>query len=88
MKYTRIYADSDGETHFEDVEVELAEGKVVPGGAPAQMSTPQPTTELFFSNYHSVFFNDFHQFSIFGIGKTRSAAASSHKNLRTLYLLC
>ena len=60
MKYTRIYADFDGETRFEDVEVELAEGRVVPGGAPAQMSTPQPTTELFFSNYHSVFFNDFH----------------------------
>ena len=55
MNYTRLYADSDGETHFEDVEVELAEGKVVPGGAPAQMSTPQPTTGLFFSNYHSVF---------------------------------
>ena len=23
MKYTRIYADSDGESHFEDVEIEM-----------------------------------------------------------------
>jgi len=60
MKYTRLYADSDGETHFQAVEVELAEGKVVSGGAPAQLSTPQPTTDSFFSNYYSVFFNDFH----------------------------
>ncbi len=60
MNYTRLYADSDGETHFEDVEVELAEGKVVSGGAPAQLSNPQPTTDSFFSNYYSEFFNDFH----------------------------
>ena len=59
MKYTRLYADLDGETHFEDVEVELAEGKVVSGGAPARLSTPQPTSDSFFVNYYSAFFNDY-----------------------------
>ena len=29
MKYTRLYADSDGETHFEDVEVEFEEGIIL-----------------------------------------------------------
>ncbi len=27
MKYTLLYADSGGETHFEDVDVEFEEGK-------------------------------------------------------------
>ncbi len=60
MKYTRIFADSDGETHLEEVEVESAEGKVVSGGAPARLSTPRPTTDSIFVDYYSPFFNDYH----------------------------
>ena len=32
MKYTRLYADSDGETHFENVDVAFNDGQVRSGG--------------------------------------------------------
>ena len=28
MKYTRLYANPDGETHFEDVDVEFNDGQI------------------------------------------------------------
>ena len=30
MRYARMYADADGETHFEDAEVAMAPGPVPP----------------------------------------------------------
>jgi hypothetical protein len=60
MKYTRLYADSDGETHFEDVEVELAQGTVTSGSNPGGMSNPRPTSGSFFASYDSPAFADYH----------------------------
>lgn len=60
MKYTRLYADSNGETHFEDVEVELHEGKVVPVGRPLGLSVPQPTSDSFFLETYEVYSSDYH----------------------------
>ena len=55
----RLYADSDGETHFEDVEVEFAEGTVTSGSNPGGLSASQPTSDSFFAAYYSVFFVDY-----------------------------
>ena len=38
MQYVRIYTGSDGETHFEDLEVELAEVDFAPPAPPVQLS--------------------------------------------------
>ena len=38
MQYVRIYTGSDGETHFEDLEVELAEVNFAPPAPPVQLS--------------------------------------------------
>jgi len=56
----RLYADSVGETHFEDVEVEFAEGTVTSGSNPGGLSAPQPTSDSFFATYYSAFFVDSH----------------------------
>ena len=60
MKYTRLYADSDGETHFEDVEVEFHDGKVVPEAQRTGLSIPQPLSNSFFVEVYDVYFADFH----------------------------
>ena len=38
MQYVRIYTGSDGETHFEDLELELAEVNFAPPAPPVQLS--------------------------------------------------
>ena len=51
----RLYADSDGETHFEDVEIEFADGTVTSGSNPGGLSAPQPSSDSFFATYYSAF---------------------------------
>ena len=48
MKYTRLYADSDGETHFENVDVAFNDGHVRSGGPKLGLSAPQQTSDCFF----------------------------------------
>ena len=43
MRYFRIYAGPDGESHFEDIEVPLE-----PGGRQSEFSAPFPATGLSF----------------------------------------
>jgi len=38
MQYVRIYTDSDGETHFEDLEIELKEVNFAPPAPPVHLS--------------------------------------------------
>ena len=51
MKYTRLYADPDGETHFEDVDVEFSGGTV---------STRQEVSDCFFAEPNFEAFTDYH----------------------------
>ena len=48
MKYTRLYANPDGETHFEDVDVEFNDGQIRSGGPTMGLSAPQPSSDCFF----------------------------------------
>ena len=60
MKYTRLYSDSDGETHFEDVEVEFEDGQIRSGGPQLGLSAPQKTSDCFFSEVGKPSFWDYH----------------------------
>ena len=60
IEYMRLYADSDSETHFEDVKVEFAEATVTSGSNPGGLAAPQPTSDAFFATYYSAFFVDSH----------------------------
>ena len=55
MKYFRIYADSDGETHFEDIDVSLA-----PGGGQSDLSELIPASGVIFRRSPAGQFIDWH----------------------------
>lgn len=55
MKITRIYADASGATHFEDVDVPLADH-----GAIGRLSTPHPVTDLIFRENDADYDYDWH----------------------------
>ncbi|CAA9363367.1 MAG: hypothetical protein AVDCRST_MAG93-7789, partial [uncultured Chloroflexia bacterium] len=48
MKYVRLYADEAGESHFEDVEVELTPIDYAPPAPPVNLSTPEPARASLF----------------------------------------
>lgn len=55
-----MYADSDGETHFEDVEIEFLDGTVTSSNNLGRLSEHQPTSDSFFCTYYRPFFVDYH----------------------------
>ncbi|HEU5199251.1 MAG TPA: hypothetical protein VFU32_06420 [Ktedonobacterales bacterium] len=50
MKYVRMYADKDGDSHFEDVEVEMTLVDVSPPTPPLGVSAALPSTNVMFAN--------------------------------------
>jgi len=46
MRYTRIYSGPDGESHFEDLDIELHEAAYAPPAPPFLVSEPSPATAL------------------------------------------
>jgi hypothetical protein len=48
MKYLRLYADSDGESRFEDVDIELNPVDFAPPAAPVNLSAFNPATQCGF----------------------------------------
>jgi len=50
MTYTCIYADSDGESHFKDVEIEFQETDFAPPATPLGVSSFIPAAECGFVN--------------------------------------
>ncbi len=48
MTYTRISADSDGESHFSDEEVALGGADIAPPAPPVNMSEPTPAENIAF----------------------------------------
>jgi len=48
MHYTRIYADADGESHFEDVDIEMMEVDLVPPAPPLLMAGYEPAAQVSF----------------------------------------
>jgi mannose-6-phosphate isomerase-like protein (cupin superfamily) len=60
MKYTRVFADEKGETHFEDVEVELELVDFAPPASPLMLSRFNPATRYAFCMFPSGWFGDWH----------------------------
>jgi quercetin dioxygenase-like cupin family protein len=46
MKYTRLYASEDGESHFEQVEVELSLADYAPPAPPLKLSDTRAATQF------------------------------------------
>jgi hypothetical protein len=58
--YLRLYADSDGETHFEDVEIEFDETDFVPPAPPVLMSHPEAASRFSFELVSPGWHGDWH----------------------------
>ena len=50
MKYVRMYADKMGDSHFEDVEVEMSLVNFAPSTPPLGVSSSMPSTNIVFAD--------------------------------------
>ena len=60
MKYTRIFADEEGETHFKDVEIELELVDDAPPAPPFNVSSFNPAIQYAFAVAPPGWFGDWH----------------------------
>jgi quercetin dioxygenase-like cupin family protein len=60
MKYTRLYATADGESHFEQVEVELALADYAPPAPPLKLSDTREATQFGFMEAPAGWTSDWH----------------------------
>ena len=60
MKYTRLYADSDGETHFEDLDEEFQQSKMAANVPSVGLTTPIPATDIFFLQCNPDYADEYH----------------------------
>jgi hypothetical protein len=60
MRYTRIYTDAQGETHFEDCEIELNEVAHAPPAPPYFVSQPAAATAVAWTTIPKGWFGDWH----------------------------
>ena len=58
--YLRIYADDEGESHFEDVELAFQQADFVPPAPPVLMSSFEPATQYGFERVHPGWQGDWH----------------------------
>jgi hypothetical protein len=60
MKYSRIYADEEGETHFTDHEIDFESVEYAPPAPALMLSKFNPATGYAFSVFPSGWFGDWH----------------------------
>lgn len=60
MKYARLYADSGGETHFEDVEADFKQSEFRPGVGLFGVTDPKAASEIVFVQTPAGFSDDYH----------------------------
>ena len=58
--YTRLYSDDQGESHFEDVEIDLALTDYAPPAPPLSLSSFTPATQFGFMNAPAGWSSDWH----------------------------
>jgi len=61
MKYTKIYADEEGETHFLDIEIEFESVVYAPPAPALLLSQFNPATRYAFSVFPAGWFGDWHR---------------------------
>ncbi len=57
--YPRLYADSEGESHFERGDIEVAEANFAPPAPPLAVSEPIAATRIVFTRLRAGWFGDF-----------------------------
>jgi len=60
MKYTRVYADSNGTSHFEDRDIELAEVDFAPPAPPLFLSSFRQASQFAFCLFPAGWLGDWH----------------------------
>ncbi|HEY6046891.1 MAG TPA: hypothetical protein VIU65_09825 [Pyrinomonadaceae bacterium] len=60
MKYTRLYATADGESHFEQVEVELSLTDYAPPAPPLKLSATHASSQFGFMEAPAGWSSDWH----------------------------
>jgi hypothetical protein len=60
LKYTRVYADAEGESHFEDVEVGMNEVVFAPPAPPLKLSEFIESSKFSFLSAEPGWFGDWH----------------------------
>ncbi len=86
MKFVRLYADEDGESHFEDIEVTLVPSNYAPPAPPINVSTPLPARLLIFLAVPPKWIGDWHpsparQFMFFTGGELEIKASDGDVRL-------
>ena len=84
MKYTRVYCDADGVSHFEDVSVEVAPVEFAPPAAPLNMSAPLEAERTILCTFPAAWVGDWHptprrQFYIQLSGELEATASDGEK---------
>ena len=60
VRYVRVYADEAGESHIEDVEVELVPRDFAPPAPPLHLSPVVPATGFAFVRFPAGWYGDWH----------------------------
>jgi len=60
VKYTRIYAGPDGESHFEDLDIELQEVAYAPPAPPFSVSDATPASAVAMTTLPPGWYGDWH----------------------------
>ena len=60
MKYIRIYADRNGNSHFEDVEIQLTQTNFAPPAPPINLSSFSPALRYAFGSFPVGWRGDWH----------------------------
>ena len=60
MRYTRIYSDSGGESHFDEQTVDLVPSNFAPPAPPLNVSAPIPTAQMVFISSPPDWLGDWH----------------------------
>ena len=60
ITYSRLYADEHGESHFEDIEIDLTLTEYVPPAPPLSLSSFTPATQFGFMNAPAGWSSDWH----------------------------
>ena len=58
--YTRLYADEAGESHFEDIQIDLVSTNYAPPAPPLELSTPTSARQFGFMKAQAGWSSDWH----------------------------
>src|SRR2546423_8132429 len=60
MRYTRLFSDEQGESHFDEVEIKFASTDYVAGAAPLKLSLPRAAVDYRFMEAPAGWTSDWH----------------------------